>query len=172
MHQKDLVWTGTPDHHRLMPDYRRYFTPGAMCFFTVNLKNRKSTLLTDRIENLRQAWRKTATDYRFETLAVYIRRAHLRYSSSQQEANHRLTSSLRRPIWPPGLRHLPLAWMVQMVKISMPNRHLQSFSPDISKGLTAKRAPFHRPEKRSGLSHDTLYSHPRSGQGPRPYSTN
>ena len=77
MHQKELVSNGSAHHHRLMPDYRRYFTPGSMCFFTVNLKNRKSTLLTDRIEILREAWRKTATDYTFETLAVCILPDHL-----------------------------------------------------------------------------------------------
>ena len=36
----------------MMPDYRRYFKPGAMCFFTVNLKNRKSYLLVERIDDL------------------------------------------------------------------------------------------------------------------------
>ena len=55
-----------------MPDYRRYFTPGAMCFFTVNLKNRKSRLLVERIDDLRGAWRQVAEERPFETLAVCI----------------------------------------------------------------------------------------------------
>ena len=48
-----------------------------MCFFTVNLKNRKSRLLVEQIDNLREAWRKTANGYPFETLAVCILPDHL-----------------------------------------------------------------------------------------------
>ena len=36
-----------------MPDYRRHRVPGATYFFTVNLQDRTSTLLTDRIDTLR-----------------------------------------------------------------------------------------------------------------------
>lgn len=60
-----------------MPDYRRYFTPGVTCFFTVNLKNRKSHLLTERIDDLRAAWRACAASQNFETLAVCILPDHL-----------------------------------------------------------------------------------------------
>lgn len=60
-----------------MPDYRRYFTPGVTCFFTVNLKNRKSTLLIDRIDDLRAAWKQTSGQFDFETIAVCILPDHL-----------------------------------------------------------------------------------------------
>ncbi|WP_022692986.1 REP-associated tyrosine transposase [Ponticaulis koreensis] len=60
-----------------MPDDRRYFTPGAMCFFTVNLKNRKSDLLVTRIDDLREAWRRTQKDWPFETIAFCILPDHL-----------------------------------------------------------------------------------------------
>ncbi len=60
-----------------MPDYRRYFTPGSMCFFTVNLKNRKSRLLVERIDELRASWVQVAEERPFETLAVCILPDHL-----------------------------------------------------------------------------------------------
>ena len=60
-----------------MPDYRRYFTPGSMCFFTVNLKNRKSRLLVDRVEDLRIAWRKAGEERPFQTITVCILPDHL-----------------------------------------------------------------------------------------------
>ena len=41
-----------------MPDYRRNRVPGGAYFFTVNLLERNSRLLTDRIEALREAVRK------------------------------------------------------------------------------------------------------------------
>lgn len=60
-----------------MPEYRRYFTPGVTCFFTVNLKNRKSRLLVEQIVRLRAAWRTTEVQFGFETLAVCILPDHL-----------------------------------------------------------------------------------------------
>jgi putative transposase len=38
-----------------MPNYRRAFIPGGCWFFTVNLLNRRQTLLVDHIETLREA---------------------------------------------------------------------------------------------------------------------
>ncbi len=40
-----------------MPNYRRYRVPGRCYFFTVNLLERKNTLLIDRIDLLREAVR-------------------------------------------------------------------------------------------------------------------
>lgn len=60
-----------------MPDYRRYFTPGVTCFFTVNLKNRKSDLLIRRINELRSAWKRAGETQPFETLAICILPDHL-----------------------------------------------------------------------------------------------
>ena len=36
-----------------MPNYRRAFVPGGCWFFTANLLDRRSTLLADKIEELR-----------------------------------------------------------------------------------------------------------------------
>jgi putative transposase len=38
-----------------MPNYRRAFVPGGCWFFTVNLLERRQTLLVDRIAILREA---------------------------------------------------------------------------------------------------------------------
>jgi putative transposase len=42
-----------------MPDYRRNRVPGGTYFFTVNLLDRRSALLTERIDALREAVRET-----------------------------------------------------------------------------------------------------------------
>ena len=44
-----------------MPDYRRNRVPGGTYFFTVNLQDRQSDLLTAEIEALRSAVRKIRT---------------------------------------------------------------------------------------------------------------
>ena len=41
-----------------MPEYRRLRIPGGRYFFTVNLVDRKSRLLTDRVADLRHAVRR------------------------------------------------------------------------------------------------------------------
>jgi putative transposase len=43
----------------LMPNYRRVFVPGGCWFFTVNLLERRQTLLVDHIATLREAVAKT-----------------------------------------------------------------------------------------------------------------
>ena len=40
-----------------MVGYRRMRVPGGTFFFTVTLRDRRSALLTDRIDDLRAAWR-------------------------------------------------------------------------------------------------------------------
>ncbi|MCC6890842.1 MAG: transposase [Hyphomicrobiales bacterium] len=49
-----------------MPNYRRVFVPGGCWFFTVDLLDRTSRLLSDQIEALRTAVAKTRTRYPFE----------------------------------------------------------------------------------------------------------
>ncbi len=44
-----------------MPDYRRLRIPGGCYFFTVNLADRRSSLLTDRIGDLRHAVQRVRT---------------------------------------------------------------------------------------------------------------
>jgi putative transposase len=48
-----------------MPNYRRAFMPGGCWFFTVNLLDRRRTLLVDHIEALREATRVAQTRHPF-----------------------------------------------------------------------------------------------------------
>jgi putative transposase len=49
-----------------MPNYRRAFVPGGTWFFTVNLLDRRQSLLVDHIETLRDAVARTQQPYAFE----------------------------------------------------------------------------------------------------------
>lgn len=60
-----------------MANYKRNLVEGGTYFFTVNLANRQSTLLTDEIENLRDAYRKVKSKLPFETIAICILPNHL-----------------------------------------------------------------------------------------------
>jgi putative transposase len=60
-----------------MPNYRRAFVPGGCWFFTVNLLERRQTLLVDRIDVLRGAIAKTREKYPFQIDAVVIMPDHL-----------------------------------------------------------------------------------------------
>ena len=60
-----------------MPNYRRLFIPGGSYFFTVNLFDRKSRLLTDNIDHLRQAVHDTRSRFPFHIDAMVILPDHL-----------------------------------------------------------------------------------------------
>jgi putative transposase len=60
-----------------MPNYRRAFVPGGSWFFTVNLLNRRSSLLTDEIDALRDATRRTRERYPFHIDAFVVLPDHL-----------------------------------------------------------------------------------------------
>jgi putative transposase len=60
-----------------MPDYRRNRVPGGTYFFTVNLLDRDSRLLTDRIEALRTAVRDTSTRAPFHIDAWVVLPEHM-----------------------------------------------------------------------------------------------
>lgn len=72
-----LELKGVKCHRLTMTAYRRHYSPGATCFFTVNLKNRQSRLLVERADDLRDAWRQVKADWPFETLAICILPDHL-----------------------------------------------------------------------------------------------
>jgi putative transposase len=57
--------------------YRRANITGATYFFTVNLADRKSKLLTENIETLRAAFRKVQKTYPFEIIAMVVMPNHL-----------------------------------------------------------------------------------------------
>ncbi len=60
-----------------MPNYRRAFVAGGCWFFTANLNDRRSRLLTDEIDALREAIRKTRQRHPFEIDAWVVRPDHM-----------------------------------------------------------------------------------------------
>ena len=60
-----------------MPNYRRAFVPGGCWFFTVNLLERRGTLLVDHIETLRDAVARTRDHLPFEIDAFVVLPDHL-----------------------------------------------------------------------------------------------
>jgi putative transposase len=60
-----------------MPNYRRAFVPGGCWFFTVNLLDRRKSLLVDHIETLRQAIAATRQSYPFTIDAFVVLPDHL-----------------------------------------------------------------------------------------------
>ena len=60
-----------------MPNYRRAFIPGGSWFFTVNLLDRRQTLLVDHIEVLREAVAATRRSHVFKIDAFVVLPDHL-----------------------------------------------------------------------------------------------
>lgn len=60
-----------------MTGYRRNFVPGGSFFFTVNLAERRLSLLTDHVEILRAAFRETRRRHPFTMDAIVVLPDHL-----------------------------------------------------------------------------------------------
>ncbi|MBR0756980.1 transposase [Bradyrhizobium jicamae] len=60
-----------------MPNYRRALAPGGCWFFTVNLLDRRQTLLVDHVTLLREAIAATRRDYAFTIDAFVVLPDHL-----------------------------------------------------------------------------------------------
>lgn len=60
-----------------MPNYRRVFVPGGCWFFTANLLDRRSSLLIDNIDALRNAAHRTQTNYPFHIDAMVVLPEHI-----------------------------------------------------------------------------------------------
>ena len=60
-----------------MTAYRRSFVPGGCFFFTVNLAERKLSLLTDHVVLLRAAFRETRQRHPFTIDAIVVLLDHL-----------------------------------------------------------------------------------------------
>jgi putative transposase len=60
-----------------MTSYRRNFVPGDSYFFTVNPEDRRSRLLTERVDLLRQAFRQVRARYPFMLDAIVVLPEHL-----------------------------------------------------------------------------------------------
>lgn len=96
-----------------MTDYRRNFILGGTSFFTVNLADRRSRLLTDQIDLLRAAFRYTAARHAFGIDAIVIMPEHL------------------HAIWhlPPGDADYALRWRLVKTYFSRNLPALESRSP-------------------------------------------
>jgi putative transposase len=60
-----------------MPNYRRAYVPGGSWFFTVNLLERRQTLLVENVEGLRQAVAITRQKFPFAIDAFVVLPDHL-----------------------------------------------------------------------------------------------
>jgi putative transposase len=60
-----------------MPNYRRAFIPGGCWFFTVNLLDRRRSLLVDEIDALRRSTRRTQARYPFQIDAFVVLPDHI-----------------------------------------------------------------------------------------------
>jgi putative transposase len=60
-----------------MPNYRRAFVPGGSWFYTVNLLDRRQTLLIDHADALRTAFEETQRKYPFAIEAIVVLPDHL-----------------------------------------------------------------------------------------------
>jgi putative transposase len=60
-----------------MPNYRRAFVPGGCWFFTVNLLERRKTLLVDCIDSMRESVAQTRRKYPFEIDAFVVLPNHI-----------------------------------------------------------------------------------------------
>ena len=67
-----------------MTNYRRYFVAGGSYFFTVNLAERSSALLTGNIHTLRAAWREVRRELPFKTEAIVVLPDHLQNRSASE----------------------------------------------------------------------------------------
>jgi putative transposase len=71
-----------------MTNYRRNFVPGGSFFFTVNLAERRLRVLTDRIDELRAAFRVTNATHPFATEAIVVLPDHLHAIWTLPEDDH------------------------------------------------------------------------------------
>ena len=62
---------------RIITNYRRHFIAGGSYFFTVNLAERSSALLTENIHALRKAWREVRRELPFKTEAIVVLPDHM-----------------------------------------------------------------------------------------------
>lgn len=76
--------------------YRRAIIPGATYFFTVNLENRESTLLTTHINELRYAFQKVKMRFTFTLDAIVVLPDHLHaiMTLPENDANYALRWNL------------------------------------------------------------------------------
>jgi putative transposase len=91
-----------------MTNYRRNFLPGASYFFTVNLLDRRSRLLTEQIESLRKAFHYAKQRHPFSIEAMVIMPDHLHavWTMPESDADYALRWRLIKSAFS---RELPLS---------------------------------------------------------------
>lgn len=89
-----------------MTDYRRAWRPGATWFFTVNLADRRSSLLVERIDTLRHAFRYVLRShpYRVDALCVLPDHLHALFTLPPGDADFAVRWNLIKGHFS---RHLP-----------------------------------------------------------------
>jgi putative transposase len=78
-----------------MTRYRRNFIPGGSFFFTVNLAERRSRLLTDQIDLLRAAFRETRANHPFSIEAIVVLPDHMHAIWSLPEGDRNFATRWR-----------------------------------------------------------------------------
>ena len=92
----DLLYVDAPrGHHVTMPNYRRLYVPGATYFFTVNLRDRRRRLLTERIAAFRALWADVGKAHAFETVAAVILPEHTHFIWRLPETDDDFTTRIR-----------------------------------------------------------------------------
>ena len=88
-----------------MTNYRRNFLPGGSFFFTVNLLDRRSLLLTEQIELLREAFRYARERHPFSIEASVVLPDHLHavWTMPEGDADYALRWRLIKSIFSRGL---------------------------------------------------------------------
>jgi putative transposase len=94
-----------------MPNYRRLRVPGGTCFFTVNLLDRRQSLLVDHIDSLRAAFVDARHAQSFDVLAMVVLPDHLHclWRLPEGDADNagrwsRIKTGFSRRIGPAGTR--------------------------------------------------------------------
>lgn len=80
----------------MMTSYRRLRRPGAIYFFTLCLEHRGSTLLTDQIALLREAWRQTIAEFPVAAQAAVVLPDHLHAIWTEPEGTVAYSERWRR----------------------------------------------------------------------------
>jgi putative transposase len=81
--------------------YRRIFIPGATYFITVNLLDRKSTLLVDHVQRLRHSFQRAKKFYPFtiEGIVILPDHFHMMISLPQDDSNYPLRVRLIKSLF-------------------------------------------------------------------------
>lgn len=78
-----------------MTNYRRVYSPNGTYFFTINLNNRNSRLLTDNINLLREAFKKVKDQYSFTINAITVLPEHFHCVLTFQDINQNYSTIIR-----------------------------------------------------------------------------